>query len=119
MTVVETEEFLRKAKPLMPDAEREELVAVLGANAEAGKIMPGTGGREKASLGPRRKRQARRLESDLLLPRRAAASLPAAYPKGEKANFSKTERNVMKRLIPILAADRTNHHYHHSNAAHR
>jgi hypothetical protein len=30
MTVVETEEFLRKAKPLMSEAEREELVAFLG-----------------------------------------------------------------------------------------
>jgi len=27
MTVVETEEFLRKAKPLMSETEREELVA--------------------------------------------------------------------------------------------
>jgi dsDNA-binding SOS-regulon protein len=32
MTVVETDEFLQKAKPLMSDAEREDLVAFLGAN---------------------------------------------------------------------------------------
>jgi hypothetical protein len=44
MTVVETEEFLRKAKPLMSETEREELVAFLGANPEAGKIVADTGG---------------------------------------------------------------------------
>jgi len=37
MTVVETEEFLRRAKPLMPETEREELVAFLGANPETGR----------------------------------------------------------------------------------
>ena len=44
MTVVETEEFLRRTKPLMSDAEREKLVAFMGANPEAGKIIPETGG---------------------------------------------------------------------------
>ena len=34
MTVVETEEFLRRAKPLMSETEREELVAFLGGNPE-------------------------------------------------------------------------------------
>ena len=33
MTVVETEEFLRRVKPLISDAEREDLVAYLGVAA--------------------------------------------------------------------------------------
>ena len=37
MTVVETEEFLRKTKPLMSETEREDLVAFPGANPEAGR----------------------------------------------------------------------------------
>jgi len=48
MTVVETEEFLRRVKPLISDAEREDLVAYLGVNPEAGKIVAGTGGVRKA-----------------------------------------------------------------------
>ena len=28
--------------------------------------------------------------------------LPAAYGKNEKANLTKTERNAMKRIIPLL-----------------
>lgn len=47
MTVVETGEFLRRAKPLLTDTEREDLVAYLGANPEAGEIIPETGGVRK------------------------------------------------------------------------
>ncbi len=47
MTVVETAEFLKCASRLMPDTEREELVAFVGANPEAGEVMPETGGVRK------------------------------------------------------------------------
>jgi len=47
MTVVETAEFLKHAKALMPASERAELVAFLGANPEAGEIIPETGGVRK------------------------------------------------------------------------
>jgi hypothetical protein len=47
MTVVETREFLRKAGPLMSDSERADLVAFVGANPEAGEIIPETGGVRK------------------------------------------------------------------------
>jgi hypothetical protein len=36
MTVVETVRFLKDVKPMMSDSEREELVAFVGANPEAG-----------------------------------------------------------------------------------
>lgn len=44
MTVVETERFLKDVEPLMSESEREELVMFLGANPEAGKVMPESGG---------------------------------------------------------------------------
>jgi hypothetical protein len=47
MTVVETGEFLRKAGQLMSDAERADLVLFVGANPEAGQIVPETGGVRK------------------------------------------------------------------------
>ena len=105
MTVVETEEFLRKARPLMSDAEREELVAFVSANPEAGKIIPETGGVRKVrwALAGRGKRGGARLiyyyHSE-----RMPLFLLSAYPKNEKANLSKAERNAMKRLVPILVA---------------
>jgi mRNA-degrading endonuclease RelE of RelBE toxin-antitoxin system len=47
MTVVETEEFLKHAKSLISDSERALLVAFVGANPEAGDIIPETGGVRK------------------------------------------------------------------------
>lgn len=47
MTVVETGEFLKQAKPLMSDLQRAELVAFVGANPRAGEIIPETGGVRK------------------------------------------------------------------------
>ena len=105
MTVVETARFLKDAKPLMSDTEREELVAFVGENPQAGEIMPETGGVRKIrwALAGRGKRGGARVIyyfHDERLP----VLLPAAYGKNEKANLSKAERNDMKRLIPVLAA---------------
>jgi hypothetical protein len=47
MTVVETGEFLKRAKPLMEESERAELVAFVGANPEAGEVIPESGGVRK------------------------------------------------------------------------
>jgi hypothetical protein len=47
MTVVETAEFLKHATRLMPDSEREELIAFVVANPETGDIIPETGGVRK------------------------------------------------------------------------
>jgi hypothetical protein len=47
MTVVETVQFLKDARTLMSDLEREELVVFVGANPEAGEIIRETGGVRK------------------------------------------------------------------------
>lgn len=47
MTVVETARFLKDARPLLSDRERAELVAFIGANPEAGQVIPETGGVRK------------------------------------------------------------------------
>ena len=41
MTVVETGEFLKHARPLMSDSERAELVVFVGTNPRAGEIVAG------------------------------------------------------------------------------
>ena len=102
LTVVETEEFLRKTKPLMSEREREELVAFLGANPE-GKIVAESGGVRKVRwrLAGRGKRGGARViyyyHSD-----RLPLFLLTAYPKNEKANLTQAERNAMKRLVQML-----------------
>ena len=44
MTVVETPAFLRRAKGILSEAERADLVAYLAEHPDSGKIMEGTGG---------------------------------------------------------------------------
>lgn len=90
---------------MMSDSERGELVEFMGANPEAGEIIPETGGVRKVrwALSGRGKRGGARViyyYHDEHLP----VFLLAAYGKNEKANLSMAERNTMKRLIPVLVA---------------
>jgi hypothetical protein len=105
MTVVETAEFLRKAKPLLSEPERAELVAFIAANPEAGEIISETGGVRKIrwALPGMGKRGGARViyyyHSE-----RLPIFLLSAYAKGRKENLSKAEQNAMKRLVPALVA---------------
>ena len=83
----------------MSDQERAILVAFVGANPEAGEIMPETGGVRKLrwALEGRGKRGDARViyyyHSE-----RVPLFLLSAFPKNEKANLSRAERNAMKQL---------------------
>ena len=54
-TVVETPIFQRRAEKLLAVAEREELIAHLAANPEAGELIVGAGGVRKVRWGGRSK----------------------------------------------------------------
>ena len=89
MTVAETERFLKDVKPIMSESERAELVTFVGANPEAGEIIPDTGGvcKIRWALAGRGKRGGARViyyYHDERLP----VFLLAAYAKNEKANLS-------------------------------
>ena len=106
MAVVETKEFLKQAKPLMSDAaERAEVVAFVGANPEAGEIIPETGGVRKIrwALEGMGKRGGARVIYYYHNERLPVFRL-SAYAKSRKADLSKAERNAMKRLVPTLVA---------------
>jgi len=105
MTVVETERFLKDAKPLMSDTARERLVLFVGENPEVGEIVPETGGVRKFrwALAGKGKRGGARVIY-YYRNERLPLFLLAAYGKNEKANLSKAERKAMRRLVPILVA---------------
>jgi hypothetical protein len=75
MTVVETERFLKDARPLLSDAERAELVAFIAANPEAGEVIPETGGVRKVrwALAGKGKRGGARV---IYYPQRTPAGVP-------------------------------------------
>jgi hypothetical protein len=105
MTVVETGEFLRRAKPLMSDSEKAELVAFVGSNPEAGDIIADTGGVRKirwALKGMGKRGGARVIYYYHNL--RSPVFLLSAYAKNQKANLNQAERNAMKRLVTALVA---------------
>ncbi len=105
MTVAETGEFLRRAKSLMSDEERAQLVVFLGINPEAGEIIPDTGGVRKVrwALEGKGKRGGARViyyyHSE-----RLPVFLLSVYAKNQRADLTQAERNAMKRLVPVLVA---------------
>jgi len=53
MTVIETPFFLRKAAGLLAEEERLLLIAFVGANPEAGDVIPESGGVRKVRWAAR------------------------------------------------------------------
>ena len=102
-TVVETPEFLSRAKRLLTDAERLALVDHLAANPTAGDLMEGTGGARKVRWGARGKgkRGGARVISFYGGPG-LPVFLLTLFGKGERANLSKAERNALRRLLADL-----------------
>jgi len=103
MTIVDTEEFLRKSRPLISDSDRAALVAFVGANPEAGEIIRGTGGVRKIrwaleGMGKRGGARVIYYYHNERLP----VFLLSAYAKNRKADLSQAERNAMRRLVTTL-----------------
>jgi hypothetical protein len=88
MKVVETDRFLKDARPLMPESERMKLVAFIAIDPKAGDLIPETGGVRKLrwALPGKGKRGGARViyyfHSEQL-----PVFLLAAYGKNEKANI--------------------------------
>ena len=106
MTVIETPSFLRDAKRLMDDEEREEIVAFLAQNPNAGDLLQGTGGIRKVRFardGGGRSGGYRVVyffhSQDIPL---FALNI---FAKNEKANISPADRNALKELAAKLAEE--------------
>jgi hypothetical protein len=103
MAVVESEESLNHSKAILTEIERSDLVAHLGVNPEAGRLVPGTGGVRKirwATPG-----QGRRGGRVIYYHNQ---SIPLfvldIYAKNEKTNLSEADKRSLKRLLPILVS---------------
>jgi hypothetical protein len=103
MTVAETPFFLRKAAGLLTDDEREQLIAFVGANPEAGAVIPESGGVRKLRWAAKGKGKSGGVRVIYYLHSEAfPVFLLTVYAKNQKANLTKAERNDLKALVPLL-----------------
>jgi mRNA-degrading endonuclease RelE of RelBE toxin-antitoxin system len=103
MTVVETPFFLRKAASLLAEDERLQLVAFVGANPEAGDVIPEAGGVRKARWAAKGRGKRGGIRVVYYFHNEAfPIFLLTVYSKNQKANLTKAERNELKTLVPSL-----------------
>src|SRR5947208_15633155 len=105
-TVVETLEFLTRARRLLTEQERSELVDFLASNPTAGDLMQGTGGARKlrwAAKGKGKSGGAR------VITFYSGPEVPVfvltVFGKGDRANLSKAERNELRAVLIDLIAE--------------
>jgi mRNA-degrading endonuclease RelE of RelBE toxin-antitoxin system len=105
MSVVEMPEFLDHAPAILTEAERTVLVAYLGANPEAGRLVPGTGGVRKIRWGSQG--QGKRGGARVIY-YYYNQSIPVfaldIYAKNHKTDLSEADKRSLKRLLPILVS---------------
>lgn len=100
-TVVELPEFLRRAKSIMSDEEREEVVGYLAANPEAG-IPLGGGLRKLRFARPGGGKSGGYRTIYVFGGRSLPLFLVTVFAKNEKANLSRTELAAVVELSKQL-----------------
>ncbi len=103
ITVVETQEFQRRAATRMSEQERQDFITFIASAPENGALMRGTGGVRKSrwGAGSRGKNGGVRVIYYYY-----NASLPifllTVFAKNERDNLSQAERNLLKQLTSDL-----------------
>ncbi len=105
-TVVETPAFFKAASVLFTEAERNDIVTAIASDAEAGDLMPGTGGYRKrrfarAGTGKRGGTRVVYLYGGEDLP----IFLITACAKTEKGTLSRAEQNTLAKMAKSFFAD--------------
>ena len=103
MTVVETQEFQRRAATRMSEQERQDFITFIAGAPENGALMRGTGGVRKSrwGVGARGKSGGVRViyyyhSSEIPL------FLLTVFAKNERDNLSRAEQNTLKQLTTNL-----------------
>jgi hypothetical protein len=103
-TIVETPEFLRRAKSRMSEDERRDLVDFLAAAPAAGDLMESTGGARKLRWA---RPGAGKSGGLRVVTFYGGVALPVfvltVFAKNEKANITKAERNELAAILHELA----------------
>lgn len=103
ITVIETPSFLRDAKRIINDEERQEIIAFLAYNPNAGDILQGTGGIRKIRFARDGKGKSGGYRVIYFF---HSLDIPLfalnIFAKNEKTNIPTAERNALKELSAQL-----------------
>jgi len=103
ITVAETTEYARRAKKLLSEQERNDLIAFLAARPEAGDVMEGTGGVRKMRWAREGKGKSGGVR---VIYYYHSEGMPlyllTLYGKSEKDNLTAGERNDLAKLVKLL-----------------
>lgn len=108
-TVVETEYYLGKAKKILSEQQRDEVVTIVAQKPETGEMMQGTGGVYKfryASQEGKGKRGGARI-IHVPLVSRGKVYLLDIFEKNDKVNLTKAERNEMAKIVKSMKGGAT------------
>jgi len=106
-TVVETPEFIKKARDCMDDKERQNFINYIAANPSAGALIQGTGGTRKirwqADTHKGKSGGARIIyfyhDQDIPI------FLFTVYKKNTKVNLTATEKTMLRKIIKLIVAE--------------
>lgn len=103
LTVAELPEYLKHAKRLLDESERQDIVQYLSAHPRAGDLMVGTGGVRKLRWG---RQSAGKSGGVRVIYYMHSEHMPlyllTIFGKNERANLSQAERNELSQLVSLL-----------------
>ena len=103
ITVAETSEYARRARKLLSEKERTELISYLAVHPEAGDVMEGTGGVRKVRWAREGKGKSGGVRVIYFYYNEGMPLyLLTLYGKSEKDNLTAGERNDLAKLVSLL-----------------
>lgn len=103
ITIAETTEYAKRAKKLLTEQERSDLITYLAAHPKAGDVMEGTGGVRKVRWAREGKGKSGGVRVIYFYHSEGMPLyLLTLYGKSEKENLSAGERNDLAKLVILL-----------------
>ncbi len=100
ITVVETAQFIKKAKHIMTQAEKDDLIDTIAKNPKAGEVIPKTGGVRKLRVAKEGQGKSGSFRSiHYYYDDKNPVFLFTVFGKNEKANLTDAEKNALYKIV--------------------
>ena len=100
ITVIETGQFIKKAKQIMSQAEKDDLIDTIARDPEAGEVIPKTGGVRKLRMAREGQGKSGSFWAiHYYYDRKNPVFLFTVYGKNEKANLTDAEKNALYKIV--------------------